>query len=238
MGTGMGDTRGPALGRRALLTGAAGGAVTLAAPPLPAAAPRLTVFRIAREGDAIGTHTIRFPPPDVDGTRRVLTEIDITVKVLGFTAYEYRQRAEEVWRGGLLRALRTRTTRSRDPDRAVEAERRDGTLHVERRKDGAVRNRYTVQGEVLTTSLWHPATLVQTRLLGLEDGKLRDIEARYLGTETITVPGGTARAEHHELRGDFARELWYDSNGRILRAAFNAERDGSRIVLTPHRLAG
>ena len=234
----MDDTRGPPLGRRALLTGTAAGAVGLAAPPLPAATPRLTVFRIEREGDPIGTHTIRFPPPGVDGTRRVLTEIDITVTVLGFTAYEYRQRAEEVWRGGLLRALRTRTTRSRDPDRAVEAERRDGALHVERRKDGAVTDRYTVVGEVLTTSLWHPATPGQTRLLGLEDGKLREIEGRATGTETIAVPGGETRAEHHELRGDFARELWYTPGGRILRAAFNAERDGSRIVLTPQRLAG
>lgn len=83
------------LGRRhlPLLAGA-----VLAAPA--AAAPADTRFRILREGRPIGTHAVTFAPADGGLTAR--TDVDIVVKLAGFTVFCMTHRFAETWSQGRL----------------------------------------------------------------------------------------------------------------------------------------
>ena len=236
MTTGM--TAQAQLSRRHVLTGALVGGAALALPfgsmgraaPLPGEG--VAAFRIIRADKRIGTHEISFERL-ADGGERVRTAIDIEVKVFGFSAYRYTHRAEEIWRRGVLDSLDTTTERSNGPDKRVRARRGGDTLRVT-----GSGGEHTVGGEVLTTSLWHRDTPAQSRLLGIEDGTLKTVEGSLIGRGPVVTPQGEVRAKRYAVRGEFARDLWYDPEGRLLRVAFTTDRDGSRIRLEPERLLG
>ncbi|SDG56298.1 hypothetical protein SAMN05216241_1248 [Limimonas halophila] len=224
--------------RRTVLVGALAGGAALALPlggparaaPLPGEG--VAAFRIIRADKDIGTHKMAFERLG-DGGERVRTVIDIEVKVFGFSAYRYTHRAEEVWRDGRLELLDTSTERSNGPDKQVHAERRGGALAVT-----GSGGEHTLDGEVLTTSLWHRDTPKQSRLLGIEDGTLKSVEGRFVEAARVATPEGELDARRYAVRGEFSRDLWYGGDGRLLRVEFTTDRDGSRIVLEPERLPG
>lgn len=97
--------------RRLLLPGLAAMAALAPALPARAAAPAQVRFRILREGSAIGTHRVSFAE-GADGSLSALTEVDIAVKLAGFTVFRFTHRFEEVWAGQRLREARSRQDRN------------------------------------------------------------------------------------------------------------------------------
>ncbi|TCZ56265.1 DUF6134 family protein [Roseicella aquatilis] len=67
-------------------------------------------FRVVRNGSVIGTHRVAFAEAGEVLTAR--TEVDITVKVLGITAFRYAHRFEEVWARDRLRSATSRRDRN------------------------------------------------------------------------------------------------------------------------------
>jgi len=76
-----------------------------AAPPAPVR------FRILREGSAIGTHRVTFAERGAEGLV-ARTEVDIAVKLAGFTVFRFTHRFEEVWAGPRLVAATSRQDRN------------------------------------------------------------------------------------------------------------------------------
>jgi len=224
--------------RRTVLAGALAGGAVLALPlgapgraaPMPGEG--VATFRIVRAGSRIGTHELTFDRLS-GGGERVRTAIDIEVTVFGFSAYRYTHRAEEIWRRGVLDALDTKTERSNGPNKQVQARREGDTLRI-----SGSGGEHAAEGSVLTTSLWHRDTPRQSRLLGIEDGTLKSVEGRFVTNETVDTPEGEVNAKRYAVRGEFARDLWYGPDGRLVRVEFTTDRDGSRIVLAPERLPG
>jgi hypothetical protein len=183
------------------------------------------VYRVRRNGDPVGEHVATFAR---DGPElRVTNDIELVVTVIGIPVYRYEHRNEEIWRHGILQSASSRTNKD-GKKFDLTAERRDGTLHVEGRK-----GKLSLDGDVLTTSLWHPDTPKVTQLLDIEDGVVKDVRATEKGRERVSGPRGKLAAWHYRINGDMTRDLWYGDECRLLRVAFDTSKDGSRITLEP-----
>lgn len=221
------------MGRRhalALLAGATAGLGAGLGAPGPAWPAGCTLFPqgagwrflVLRHGNVIGEHRFRFSRRSGDFVVEIA--IDIAVEMLGITVFRFVHRAEEVWRNGWLHALTTAT----DDDGSlwrVESERRDGALRG--RVNGVA---FDVSGFVIPASLWHRDTTKSQALLDTIDGRMKAIDSRVLGEETVPADGGETAARHFRLTGQLQRDIWYDADCAIARVSF-AARDGSEITL-------
>jgi len=221
------------IGRRAALTLLAGGATGLGAGLGAARAARAAGctlfpqgegwrFLVLRHGNVIGEHRFHFSRRSGDFVVEVA--IDIAVELLGITLFRFTHRAEEVWRDGWLHALTSAT----DDDGKlwkVASERRDGALRG--RVNGVA---FDVSGFVIPASLWHRDTTKSQALLDTIDGRMKVIDSRALGEETVPADGGKTAARHFRLTGQLERDIWYDAGCAIARVSFPA-RDGSEITL-------
>lgn len=215
--------------RRHALTLLAGAAASLVAAPSARSAGCTFFpqgggwrFLVLRHGNVIGEHRFRFSRRSGDFVVEVA--IDIAVELLGMTLFRFTHRAEEVWRDGWLHALTSAT----DDDGTlwrVESERRDGALR------GRVNDiAFDVSGYVIPGSLWHRDTTRSQALLDTIDGRMKVIDSRALGEETVPADGGETAARHFRLSGQLERDVWYDADCAIARVSFPA-RDGSEITL-------
>ncbi len=109
----------------------------------------------------------------------------------------------------------------------LRAERRDGIFQ------GTVNgSAFTVSGYIIPSSLWHRDTPVSEALFDTIDGMVKVVRARFIGRDRVPVGGKPVEAKHYRLRGQIQRELWYDADCGLVRAAWRT-RDGARIVLEP-----
>lgn len=216
---------------------AAGGLCVLVSPPRAAAACEIFPpagrwnFLILRHGQAVGHHRIAFSRPNpakAHGTEGgpfvVRSDVEIRVGLMGTYTYTFTHHAEETWRGGWLDALVADTD---DEGRRfrLRARRQDGIFA------GAVNGaQFTVAGYIVPSSLWHHDTIAVKALLDTIDGRVKLVQARYLGEEEVPVAGRPVVARHYALDGQIQRRLWYDARCRLVRAAYLA-RDGTWLTL-------
>ena len=159
-------------------------------PRRAAAAPPEIRFRILREGSAIGTHRVLFR--DSAGGLAARTEVNIEVRLMGFTVFRYAHRFEELWAGDRLRAVTSRTERN---GRVTEAGARAeaGGLLVTG-PEGTQR----LPAEAAPLSWWDPTRFGRRPLFDANTGKLLRVEwqreARPGGV-TLWRAGGEAEGE-------------------------------------------
>ena len=153
--------------RRLILRGLTGGGLALAglgALPRPAlAAPPEIRFRVLREGSVIGSHRVLFR----DGADGMVarTEVDIAVRLMGFTVFRYTHRFEEVWAGGKLRGVASRTDRN---GRVTEASARvEGGGLLVTGPEGVLR----LPAEAAPLSWWDPGRFDRRPLFDANTGK-------------------------------------------------------------------
>jgi hypothetical protein len=182
-----------------------------------AAAPQNLRFRALRNGSPIGVHTVSFRS---DGERLVVTtRIDISVKVLLFTAFYLRHEAEEVWQAGRLLAVRSTTDDN-------------GTrLQV---SGAAVQGGFRIIGEEgpflapahLPTSnmLWDTRMLNADRLIDVQHGGVIGLVVKSLGPALVDTPSGQVRAQrHHLITPHYTGTLFHDSSGHWIKALIEAK---------------
>jgi Domain of unknown function (DUF6134) len=171
--------------------------------------PRRMAFDILRDGDSIGGHEVAFQH---HGDRlEVDIVIEISVSLAFIPVFAYRHRNHEVWQHGRLVALDS-TTDDDGQHFSVTARALDDGLHVIG-SDGDI----LAPADILPTSYWDARTVVQSRLLDSQRGRLLEVEPRYLGEEMLES-GAVAR--RHRLSGDIDLDLWYAPGGEWLKIAF------------------
>ena len=178
-------------------------------------------FAVMRKGEKIGTHVLSFHRDqdklDVDIKTR------IAVKIAFITVYRYEHDGHEVWQGGKLIGMQTKTND-------------DGTNHtltVSATDGGKLRvvgdgHELTAAQNAVPASLWNPAFIRTHALMNSLVGTPLDIKVAYIGKEAITVKGRTVNAFHYSLTGEMPRELWYDENWVLIRMTLTGE-DGSAV---------
>lgn len=179
-------------------------------------------YRVLREGEEIGTHTVDFEPSG-DGLE-VETHIDVALTAVGIAVFRFKHDAREVWAQGRLQSVSARTDDD-GTDRAVEMRAEGDALRVT--YNGKVK---TYPGPLLPSSLWHPATVRQTVLFDEIRGKPRRVAVADRGETPVTVGGSTVVTHRYAISGELVREVWYGPNGHIVQVTFPA-KDGSTITI-------
>ncbi|MEQ1928935.1 MAG: DUF6134 family protein [Parvularculaceae bacterium] len=181
--------------------------------------PRNAAFDILRKGEPIGSHVVTVEDA---GERTVVdTRIEMRVKFGPLPLYRYNHRAREVWFGGVLESIDSRT--NDNGRKSSLAARRDGDL-IE--IDGTA-FRGAAPLTVVPSSYWNRELLGAPVLLNTQNGELIDVETMSLGV--TRTPDGAA-AEQFRIVGTLALDLWYDGP---LWVASTFTIDGEELTYRP-----
>jgi len=179
-------------------------------------------FKVLRDGDEVGTHTLRFDQRDGATRVEVETHVNVTLPFIGISVYHFEHAGSETWRDGTLVSLESRTD---DDGEAHElAVTRSGDTLQVRSNTGE----HDTSAAILPASLWHPDLVRRRVLLNTLNGREMPVSSSDEGEETIDVRGAPVRTRHFRLTGGLNRELWYDPNGVLVKVQF-AAKDDSRI---------
>jgi hypothetical protein len=191
-----------------------------AAPPGVPIDGRLQ-FTVVRDGEPIGTHLFRFAR-DADRTT-VHVRTDIDYRFLFLPLYRFRHTSKEVWTGGKLTELFSRTD---DNGEAIRVEAHaNGKGLVVKGLDGE----YRTGPGVVPSSLWNADVVRAKELLSTIRGELLKTDSEFIAEEVLTLNGRQVPTRRYKITGEFERNVWYDKGSDVLvRVRFKAS-DGSQV---------
>lgn len=183
-----------------------------AATASPSDAGRIE-FEVLRNGHPFGRHTVVVS--GTEGNLRATSSVTMRANMGPVTVFRLEQNCSETWTEGVLTSLACNTLK--DGRRThVQAERRDGRLHV-RGAEGE--NWFPLSA--FPASWWTkpPAGVV---LINTETGEPMRATISHLGRETIEIGGRRIAADRVRVTGTLTGDLWYDSEGRWVGCNFRA----------------
>jgi hypothetical protein len=178
-------------------------AVAMAAAPVS--------YVILKEGEPIGHETVAITTDGDLTTVEVQTET--RVKVL-FLDFHYSHRREEMWRSGQM----LRMVADTDDDGSIhhiEFVHNDNGMVVT--LDGVVKD---MPSEAFPLSLWSKAILDRDTLFGVSDAAIYHVSIQSLGVASLVRNSQTVPTERYRISGDIDRDLWYGSDGLLVKTAF------------------
>ena len=179
-------------------------------------------FTVIREGETIGTHTIKFARSD--NQLEVDIKTDIKVSLAFITLYNFNHEGREVWQDGKLSKLVSQT----DDDGTKHTLEVNGTTSALEINGDGIQSR--ADTTTIPASLWHPAFLQPgpTTILNTLDGHLMPVNIAIVGEESVDVRSESVLAMHIVVTGELERELWFDRQGLLVKSRFKGS-DGSDI---------
>lgn len=204
-----------------------GGAVTLGAPAQADIDPFALYgdgidFEVLRNGDPVGTHTVRFAER-TDGLR-VISRMDIAINFLFFEAYSYTYNSVADWRDGRLRTLDVQVDDNGDIYQVTGQKTEDLQNLVLAGPDGET----TVPVGLFPTNHWNVGVLGSTQVINTLTGKVDSVQIINKGQVEVETEQGVIEATHYAYTGDLQTEVWYTADGRWIKMRFETE-DGSVI---------
>lgn len=184
-------------------------------------------FKVLRNGKKFGTHEISFSG-DPDGEMRVRSQVALKAGLGPITVYRYALDTTETWLDGILVGLRGNGNN-------------DGKkMQVAATADAA---NLTIEGTeyvgsvplgIIPSSHWNIAQIQGTQMVSTEDGEIIPIRTEKVAAEDLTIAGETVRADRYLLDAAIDLDLWYDSQSRLVKLAF--ETQGQSIVYELQKL--
>ncbi|WP_022728181.1 DUF6134 family protein [Fodinicurvata sediminis] len=207
--------------------------LTLVVAPVFAAIPEENTldFQVRRDGNDIGTHSLRFEEHGEE--LHVFVEIELEVNLAFIPVYSYSHRNHEVWQDGKLVSLSSET----DDDGTqyqVEVQATDDGLQVNSSEEGE----FTAPADMLTTSYWNPDAMERERLLDTQFGRIVELQVDEQGRENLDTQEGSVEATRYSVTGDLNLDIWYDREGRWSGLEFEARGKPVRYLRTPLSSAG
>ena len=181
-------------------------------------------FAIVRNGEQIGTNTIRLRHDGADTSVEISTSI--AVKIAFLTLYRFDQTESERWAGDRFVSMNS-TTDDDGTMHRVSADANGGDLSVT--ADGKTRR---IPGNLMPSSLWNPMIARQPAALSTVDGSLMRIAVADRGAEDLSIRGRRISAHHYSLNSIYSQDVWYDDRGDLVRAQLRGA-DGSTILYQP-----
>jgi len=169
-------------------------------------------YAIIMEKDKIGEETYHISQQN--GATKVDVTTDSHVSML-FLSYTYHHTHSEIWRDGKL-------------DSYVADTNDDGEIHhIQAHRSGDAilaqldaKPEARLSGDAAPFSIWHRDDMTRTSVFSIIDLDPMKVRAEDKGTEPVSVGGGTTPAERFHMSGDEVRDLWYGSDGILLKTAF------------------
>ncbi len=196
-------------------------ALALIVAAVSAGAAERIEMTVTRDNEPIGTHSFSFVR---DGAQlHVDTRVEIAVQIAFITVYRMLKVSRETWEGDYVVAY----------DATIDD---NGTVTtITMRTDGkdlvidGPAGRVTAPLGTMISGYWSEATVGHKLLVDSSDGVLRRVSVAKAGRETLRAGGSKIAARRYRMTGDLTRELWYGTDGRLVRMREIA-RDGSVIV--------
>lgn len=194
------------------------------AAPVTDAATQTLRYQILMEGRPIGQEVVTIHQQGDEATVKVATQTDVSILFLSFH-YDH-QRSEE-WRQGQLVRMSTHTNDDGTKTDTVAERLQSPPVQDGQPRAGTAGWRMTVNGTVsertmdsLPLTLWTSAVIRKDHLFSVIDAAPYAVQVAALGAEPLAIGSRTAEAQHYSMTGDVDRELWYDSDGHLLRTTF------------------
>lgn len=179
-------------------------------------------FTVYLDDKEIGYH--RYELTNTGSAKQVIAEAEFEVNFLFITAYRYRHRNTETWRGDCLQRIRSETNANGELHQ-VEGEQTDEGFEL-RTMDGQ-----SQPGDCIKTfAYWNPEILTSNKLLNSQTGELIPVRLQELPVESKQIMGEMVPVLRYQLIGEGVElELWYGrddswlglesktANGRTLR---------------------
>jgi len=162
-------------------------------------------FQVFLDEKPIGFHHFRL---NTSGdTRELRGEAQFSVKLLGFSVYDYSHQNMELWQQDCLQRIEASTD-----DNGKQLFVRGNSNGEQLLLEDNSGNR-GVTGCVMTFAYWNPEILAQKQLLNAQTGEYLDVSVQSLGEKTLQLQGRDIPALHYRLRTDEDDiELWYSSD--------------------------
>jgi len=181
-------------------------------------------FAVMRNGEPIGTTTMRISRDGGETVADIVTHIQ--VKIAFITVYRFDQNETERWVDGRLAAMSSHTDDNGTVHK-VSATRSGEILSVD--VDGKVA---AVDPAVIPVSLWNASLLRSTIAINPQDGQLTPVSVVDHGEKALVLQGRATTGHHYSIRTSFPQDVWYDQQHQLLKVELRGS-DGSRIQYQP-----
>lgn len=185
-------------------------------------------FKILRNGDPFGMHVIEFKQKG----GKIITDIEINMKVslAFFTLFEYEHHNREVWQGGRLISMESKTN---DDGKKyfVKAKRQGDKILVK-----STKGTYETPGDIAASTYWREDMIKRDQILNSQKGRLQDISIENLGVEQVIAGEEYVPATHYKVQTkDRVIDVWYHTkSGQWVDLAFKIKGQSIDYVrLTP-----
>lgn len=188
------------------------GFVIHCATPSLASGSEILNFRVLKDGEPIGYEKVEIIPTSTGQTVKVETRTDVRVLFLKF---HYDHQRLEQWQGGNLVSVETTTND-------------DGTHYTWTASYDA--DCYTLAGKGVgkrdacdgawPLTLWHEDIANKSDLFSVINAEPYRVNTQRVGEEIVMVESRETPAVHYEMSGDVERDLWYGTDGKLLRTKF------------------
>jgi len=189
-------------------------------------------FDVIRKNKVIGSHEITFT--ENNDVLLVETNIDIEVKILFVTAYEFAHQSTETWINGNFTEIvahsdfedeREYFIKGQDKNDLFLASGMDGKLELDK--------------NILPSNFWNIDVLKQKEIFDTQKGVVRTIDVEDLGYEEIKVNKINIKcnkfifnaSNNPKDKSPFPEyTLWYDENGELMKFQFKDKERGKKII--------
>jgi hypothetical protein len=207
------------LASAALLVGAGATGSRAAPKALRRTSSQPLRFDILMSDDVIGYHNV-----DFDGFGDELlaeTRIEIEVKLLFLTLFQYSHRSAETWKADRLAAFASTTNDDGRLDSVVVRARENG-FEVHGRK-----GTFLAPADIMVGSFWNPDILSHDLLIDPQKGTLKEQVIHDHERTTLSIGGEPRTVTRYRLSSILDGEVYYDDRGQWVGGSF--EKKGTNI---------
>jgi len=179
-------------------------------------------FSILRDDVVVGAHRLHFQRRG----EQFVVRVDTEAAWIARSGLDYRltHHSEEIWIDGWLDSLVSDT---KDSDRTLRVRFFRSEEAFRGATNGVPRN---VSGYLIPSSLWHHDTRQTRYLFNTMQGRLNHVTPHFIGEQEVLTGQGRVSAKGYTIFGELLREVWYDTDCNLVRAAVPAP-DGSTMIL-------
>ncbi|MEQ8392553.1 MAG: DUF6134 family protein [Thalassospira sp.] len=169
-------------------------------------------FRVLKDGEPIGYEKVEIT--QTANKRTVTVETLTDVRVL-FLQFHYDHQRTEHWDGDALISVDT-TTNDDGTHYTYQANYQDGCYQLAGKGVG---KRDACDGAWPLT-LWLEDVTRKANLYSVIDAEPYAVQTIKVGTENLMVENRETPAIHYVMSGDVERDLWYGTDGKLLKTSF------------------
>tara|TARA_B100001964_G_scaffold169485_1_gene186415 strand:+ start:337 stop:1017 length:681 start_codon:yes stop_codon:yes gene_type:complete len=189
-------------------------------------------FDVIRKNKVIGSHEITFTKNNE--ILLVKTNVDIEVKILFVSAYEFAHQSTETWINGDFTEIVAHTDFEDEREYFIKGQDNNDSFLA-----FGMNGKLNLDKNILPSNFWNIDVLNQKEIFDTQKGIVRTIDVEELGYEEIKVNKKNVKcnkfifnaSSNSKDKGPFPEyTLWYDENDELMKFQFKDEGRGKKII--------